>query len=453
MRVLMLGWEFPPYLTGGLGTACYGLTRALDQRKHHITFLLPRPVEQLDDEEHVQILAPPAPRKTTVSPWQPNPNPQPTAPVDWPQTTFYAAPSRIWSPYTQAPPDPWVFQPPATTPFSAPGQDPTAPALTHVPSYQADPSVEAHRYAEHAIELAEQLIENQGGGAFDLIHAHDWMTFPAAQAVAQRTGKPWVAHIHATEFDRAGGQPDPTITTLEQQGVQQADHVIAVSRFTRTVLVQRHHVPAERITVVYNGTPPEHDEEAPKLPTDRERPTVLFLGRLTPQKGPSYFLAAARRVLDKLPRTRFIMAGTGELAADLVQQVARLDLGRNVFFAGFLQGRDVDHAFQLADVYVMPSVSEPFGLAALEAARNDVPVILSKQAGVGEVVHGTLKADFWNVDAMAEKIIAVLTRPALANALKQRAHTEMGQLTWETAAARCEAVYQQLVQPTPLPSA
>jgi glycosyltransferase involved in cell wall biosynthesis len=310
--------------------------------------------------------------------------------------------------------------------------------------------VEAQRYALFALRLAAQQVRE---GGIDVVHAHDWMTFPAAMAVAAHTGRPFVAHVHSTEYDRSGERVDGRIADIERRACHAAMRVIAVSKYTRSVLVERYGVPESKIDVVYNGiedwgiedrddTPVAPDVEQTLPPRNGGYPTVLFLGRVTMQKGPEYFIQAAKRVLEKVPDTRFVVAGSGDQVHRVIDQAAREGIGHRVFFTGFLKGSDVDRAFRMADVYVMPSVSEPFGLAALEAIRADVPVIVSKQSGVAEVIEHALKVDFWDTHAIAEKIIAVLRRPPLASTLTSHADRELKKLTWGEAAARTLASYE-----------
>ena len=484
MRVLMLGWEFPPFISGGLGTACYGLTRALSKRGTEVTFVLPKAVG-VDYSAHVKLLSPQSPAAAegstapdAVASRFRNADPAATPagasgndpgvfdlddPVpygqsaDFAHVSFRAVPSMLSSPYPvggvpgaavasrggpAAGTGPIGFLNPSTS-----GGRPDTGAYAEVGpgasgppapggGYGSDIHRDALRYAGLCVALAE-------GEDFDVIHAHDWFTFPAGQAVAAATGKPLVVQVHSTEFDRSGEHIDRRVYNLERDGAHAAARVIAVSRRTRDVLVQRYGLPACRIEVVYNGI--ENGKVNPnlKLPeaikkTDK---VVLFLGRVTMQKGPEYFIEAARKVLDKMDGVKFVVAGTGDKITEMIELVARAGIGSRVVFTGFLHGRDVERVYRMADVYVMPSVSEPFGIAPLEAISHDVPVILSKQSGVSEVIEHALKVDFWDTDEMANKIIAVLRHPPLGATLREHAEVELRRLTWDGAAERCEAVY------------
>jgi len=305
--------------------------------------------------------------------------------------------------------------------------------------YAGDLLAEVGRYARSCRELVRQE-------SFDVIHAHDWMTYPAGLAIAAQSGKPLVVHLHSTEFDRSGEHVQQRVYDIERRGMHESSAVICVSRTTAGVAAERYDVPPEKIAVVYNGvgaTP--GGESAPR--TRRGQKTVLFLGRITMQKGPEYFLAAARKVLTLTEDVNFIVAGSGDRLRSTVHLAAEMGIGHKVLFAGFLRGDDVTRAFRMADLYVMPSVSEPFGIAALEAISQGVPVIISKSSGVSEVLRHALKVDFWDVDEMANKIAAVLRHAPLAGTLRVHALAEIRGMTWERAAGQCLAVYCQVCGP------
>ncbi|MEM6460151.1 MAG: glycosyltransferase [Planctomycetota bacterium] len=488
MRVFMLGWEFPPFISGGLGTACYGLTKALSRRQAGVTFVLPKVVDS-DYSSHVRLLSPQAPEASDEA-YDEHGQPTPAAvassyEIDAPakpgeaadafeNVSFRAVPSRMSSPYPGTPGSPGgvVAEPnesdpadpsrpigfinPAASPVPAANvvtpteispETPPRPQSTRPASsssgggggddYGGDLTVEAQRYAGLCVRLS-------GGEAFDVVHAHDWLTFPAGVAVAAATGKPLVVHVHSTEFDRAGDSADSRVVEIERAGCHAAARVIAVSRRTKTTLVERYGVPGDKVTVVYNGI-----ENGPANPNvvvppkiDKDDKIVLFLGRVTMQKGPEYFIGAAKRVVEKIDNVKFVVAGTGDRIQPMIEQVAAAGLGPKVVFTGFLRGDDVERVFKMADVYVMPSVSEPFGIAPLEAISHDVPVIMSKQSGVSEVIEHALKVDFWDTDEMANKIIAVLRHPPLGATLREQAEVELRKLTWDGAAAKCVEVYE-----------
>jgi glycosyltransferase involved in cell wall biosynthesis len=300
---------------------------------------------------------------------------------------------------------------------------------------------------ERVFKYAQRCTELVKTKTFDVIHAHDWVTFPAAVALSTSLQKPLVVHVHATEFDRSGEQVNPIVYEIERQAMERASAVIAVSHYTAGILAQSYAVPFDKIHVVHNGINPKPIEAKPHA--RRSEAIVLFLGRITSQKGPEYFVKAAELVLRKYDNVKFVMAGWGDLAQNIIEMVAARKLGSRIFFTGFLQGRQVELAYRMSDLYVMPSVSEPFGLSALEAVQQGLPVILSKTAGVGEVLcNGALKVDFWDVNKMAEQIIDVLSNPLLAQRLRTNATNEIRNLTWDAAAKKCLSVYNTVSRQT-----
>jgi glycosyltransferase involved in cell wall biosynthesis len=299
---------------------------------------------------------------------------------------------------------------------------------------------QVHRYATKVMEIA--TVED-----FDLIHAHDWMTYPAGIAVAKSSGKPFIVHVHSTEFDRSGEHVNQSIYDIERQGMHSADRVITVSNYTRNIIVGRYGVAPEKVEVVHNGV--EHDtcsdSGSPHALPEKTGKIVLFLGRITMQKGPEYFLAAAKKVLEKMDDVKFIMAGDGDMTHGMVEYAAYLGIGHKVLFTRFLRGADVDRAYQMADLYVMPSVSEPFGITPLEALKHNVPVLISKQSGIAEVLTHALKVDFWDIDQMANKIAAVLKFPLLRRTLRDDGHSEVYKFRWEDAAAKIMGIYEKIL--------
>ncbi|MEM6852998.1 MAG: glycosyltransferase [Planctomycetota bacterium] len=467
MRVFMLGWEFPPFISGGLGTACYGLTKALSAQHTGVTFVLPKTVDS-DYTSHVKLLSPQAPQAAAGdrAPDSVSSSFEIDAPVMpgeseevFEHVSFRAVPSKFSSPYAGGAsvaargessdrgisfinPQASIPQPPPLTPppvatEAEVDESPSEPVRTQdTPDYDGDLHAEARRYADLCVALA-------AGEDFDVIHAHDWLTFPAGIAVAQATGKPLVVHVHSTEYDRSGENGNSIVRDIEAQGCHAARRIIAVSRRTKAVLVERYDLQPDKIEVVYNGIengPANPDITIPpKIAKDDK--IVLFLGRVTMQKGPEYFIRAAKRVLEIMDNVKFVVAGTGDKIQELIEMAARAGIGHKVVFTGFLRGDDVERVFKMADVYVMPSVSEPFGIAPLEAISHDVPVIMSKQSGVSEVIEHALKVDFWDTDEMANKIIAVLRHPPLGATLREHADLEVRKLTWDGAAAKCLEVY------------
>ena len=425
MRVFMLGWEFPPHISGGLGTACYGLTKGLDAIGVDVCFVLPKAVP-VDAESHVTV------RSSSDLPTLPTES----APAVTQQAFDHVEIHQVDA----------VLQP-YGTPESyekALQQLKAMQAAEYLPQgsfdggpgpYDGDLMGQVQRYARLAVELAAEE-------AFDVVHAHDWMTFPAAIAVAAAARKPLVVHVHSTEFDRAGERVNTQIYEIERTGMHSANAVICVSHLTQNTVAGRYGVGPEKLSVVYNAVETVSDEAEHMRPIERNEKIVLFLGRLTMQKGPEYFLRAAKKVVEKFDKVRFVVAGSGDMIAQCVRDVAQLGLGHHVTFTGFLHGPDVARVFQMADLYVMPSVSEPFGIAPLEALSHNVPVIISRQSGVSEVLTHVLKVDFWDTDEMANKILAVLTHPPLQRALRQHGHIELRKLSWEDSARQVRAVYE-----------
>ncbi len=443
----MLGWEFPPFISGGLGTACYGLTKALSRNDVNITFVLPKSIGT-EYSSHVRLLSPQAPQaaagdrspQSVASTYQMQPG---TGPGEFTNVMFKAVPSRMVSPYQSAGGQLHQAQ--------GPGENRMSLGLTGGPhggagvDYHGDLIGEAMRFAGLCVDLARDQD-------IDVIHAHDWMTFPAGLAVARMTGKPLVVHVHSTEFDRSGDNVNQQVYDIERRGMHGAIRVIAVSHLTKSIVQHRYGVDADKIDVVYNGIDNGHPIGSPagRAPIKRSDKIVLFLGRITMQKGPEYFVGAAKRVLEKVSNVKFVMAGSGDKVRDVIEQAAAEGIGHRVLFTGFLRGGDVQRVFNMADVYVMPSVSEPFGIAPLEAIRHDVPVIISKTSGVAEVLTHALKVDFWDTDEIANKIIAVLKHPPLSSTLREQADIEVRRLTWDDAAGKCEHVYEQAVQLMPV---
>ncbi|MFW6133910.1 MAG: glycosyltransferase family 4 protein, partial [Planctomycetota bacterium] len=347
-------------------------------------------------------------------------------------------------------------QPPAPPEPPTPGAEPETPEpptqeAVEVPARQAKSFVQGagvnyagdlmgqiNRYARLAVELAR-------AEQFDVVHAHDWMTYPAGQAVAAASGKPLVIHVHSTEFDRAGEHINQLVYDIERTGMHAADRVVCVSHLTRRIVTSRYGVPDDKADVVYNAADLPTNRQPELNPIKRNEKIVLFLGRVTMQKGPEYFLRAAGKVVEKFQNVRFVMAGSGDMIRQCIREAADLKLGQYVTFTGFLRGADVDKVFQMADLYVMPSVSEPFGIAPLEALSHNVPVIISKQSGVSEVLDHALKVDFWDIDEMANKILAVLRHPPLQKTLRQHGRIEMKKLSWRDSAELLRETYRRAI--------
>jgi len=444
----MLGWEFPPFISGGLGTACYGLTKAMSGIGTDVMFVLPRSIAT-PVSTHIRLVSP-----------------KPGSRLELPSTefrldefehvTFRTVDASLGDPYERpvdrktksSGPADFVHGDPAN-PFAAEAQavnfahsfatrsggfDPNQPLKANA-HYTGDLFSEVQRYAALAAVIARD--EN-----FEIVHAHDWMTFPAGLAVAGIKGVPLVAHMHSTEFDRSGQHVDQRIYDIERRGVHGAKRVIAVSHLTKNIVTHRYGVAPAKVEVFYNAIETERNGCDPeKYNIHKDEKIVLFLGRMTMQKGPEYFLAAAKKVLEVMDNVKFVMAGSGDIIRRTIEMAAAMGIGHKVLFTGFLRGRDVEKIFEMADVYVMPSVSEPFGIAPLEAISHDVPVIISKQSGVSEVLSHALKVDFWDINEMANKIVAVLRHPPLANTLRQLGGFEVSRMSWSDSALACLSVY------------
>jgi glycosyltransferase involved in cell wall biosynthesis len=439
MKVFMLGWEFPPFISGGLGTACYGLTKAMSQIGTEVIFVLPRSVEG-SSSDHVRVLSPTEKTLQKVRTRQFHLS-------EFEHVRFHAVDTVISA-----------YQTPETYRQALAQRE--AGQAVHVidtetertvgspasgsfgdgagPNYGGNLMEEVNRYARIAAEIASEET-------FDVVHAHDWMTFPAGMAVSALTGKPLVVHVHSTEFDRSGEHVNQQIYDIERRGVHAASKVIAVSHLTRSILLGRYGAAPEKVEVVYNAIDANGQPKTPLPPAiRRSSKIVLFLGRITMQKGPEYFLAAARKVLDLEEDVVFVMAGSGDQVTRTIERAAEMGIGHKVLFTGFLRGDDVARVFKMADLYVMPSVSEPFGLAPLEALCHDTPVLISKQSGVAEVLQHVLKVDFWDINEMANKIVAVLRHPPLRAALREHGSFEVRRLSWKDAARRCEEIYRSI---------
>jgi glycosyltransferase involved in cell wall biosynthesis len=424
----MLGWEFPPFISGGLGTACHGLTNAMRQFDVQILFVLPKALDPQEAEKAGAAAA-----SCTASRRRPR------------RLDFRSVPSAVRDPYVRqaaARPGEDAHEPEpedAPRPAVRPREKLQIVGAGTIGGYDGELVERIHEYARRCVRLARQE-------SFDVVHAHDWITFPAGEAIARELGRPLIVHVHSTEFDRSGQWVNRSVFEIERRGVHAADTVICVSHRTKRIVMEQYGVPAEKIRVVHNGLEPNHGPETREPIAHRGR-TVLFLGRITMQKGPEYFLALAARLVQRLGNIRFIIAGWGDLGPRMVEQVAAMGLGHCVFFAGFLRGADVSRTFRAADVYVMPSVSEPFGLTALEAISLGVPTIVSKSSGVAEVLRrGALKADFWDLDRMTQLVTAVLERPRLAEALRRHGREEVSRLTWDDPARKCVEIYYHMVR-------
>ncbi|MCA9355501.1 glycosyltransferase family 4 protein [Candidatus Kaiserbacteria bacterium] len=403
MRVLTFGWEYPPAKNGGLGVACYGLTRELLQSGVEVIFVLPKTQTTrgdarflfADQERLLKV------RHTDVS----------------------------LKPYHQA-----------------------DDLINIIVGYEKDgtPIIrsrtiieEAHRFAHQASLIAKEE-------EFDVIHAHDWTSFLAGVAAKIASGKKLILHVHATSFDQAASNNvDPAIFKIEKECLAMADKVVTVSGYTKNIVVHKHGVPAEKVEVVYNGCDAhEPDRLPPVLSTLKQqgKKIVLYHGRISIQKGVDYFVRAARRVVDVDPNVVFVISGWGDMKAEIIELVGKMGLSENVLFAGALWEEDRDRMYQSADLVVMPSVSEPFGLVPLEALQQGTPSVISKQSGVSEVLTHALKVDFWDIEEMANQILSSLRYPVVRSQLVNEGKIQMRGISWRRAAEKIREIYQNLVQ-------
>ena len=434
MRVLMFGWEFPPHIAGGLGTACYGMTRGLARNDVEVIFVMPRASGD-EDERFVKVVnasdvearycdskiegADDIMRKISFIHIDSNMVPY-ISPEEF--ETYREGYERTGKKFWEREGDSWTQR------------------YTFSGKYGANLMEEVARYAVVAAEVARQLE-----GQFDVIHAHDWLTYFAGIAAKRVSGKPLVVHMHATSFDRSSSDNiDTRVYAIERAGMAAADRVIAVSNLTRNIVIEKYNIPAEKVVTVHNAVRfAEKENELPERGVDDK--IITFLGRITFQKGPDYFVEAAAKVLKRVPNVRFVMAGSGDMMNHVIRRVARLGIADRFHFTGFLKGDDVHKMFQLSDVYIMPSVSEPFGISPLEAMRANVPSIISNQSGVAEVLDYAVKVDYWDVDAMADAIYGFVKYPALAKMFAEKGLEEVTGLKWNNAAAKIKTVYEDAI--------
>ena len=397
----MFGWEFPPYNSGGLGVACLGLTRAMAQRGMEIAFVMPKKLD-------------------VKSPW---------ARMVFADSSGLAITTRMVDS---------TLTPYLTSTSYIRGRKPEG-------IYGHDLMAEVLRYAALGASIAQEE-------EFDIIYAHDWLSFGAGMEAKRVTGKPLIVHVHATEFDRCGGASgiNQEVFKIEKAGMIDADTVIAVSQLTKNIIVNHYGIPESKVRVVHNGidesTAPTGGDTLPKLRHLKASgySLVLFLGRITLQKGPDYFIRAAKRVLEHNPKVMFILSGSGDMERSVMEMAASLGISSNMLFTGFLQGAERYDVYAAADLFVMPSVSEPFGITPLEAMRLGTPTLISKQSGVSEVVRHALKADFWDVDEMANMILSVVGHPDLRQTLSMHAIDEAQALTWDKAAQKLDHIVHEL---------
>ncbi len=377
MNALMFGWEFPPHILGGLGTASYGLTRGMAQQEDmHITFILPKPWGD-EDQSFLRIIG----------------------------ANSVDVPGRGCIEFSGRYPDNLVE--------------------------------EISNYDEVASVLARQLD-------FDIIHSHDWLTYPAGVTAKRLSGKPLVIHVHATDFDRSRGNVNPIVYSIERRGMDEADHIMCVSNLTRQTVIEKYGQDPNKVSTVHNAVEPlAHPEEFVKHP--RKDKLVTFLGRITMQKGPEYFVEAAARVLEKTDGVRFVMAGSGDMMNQMIDLVAKRGIADKFHFPGFMRGRQVQEILADSDVYIMPSVSEPFGISPLEAMQVGCPSIISHQSGCAEILNHAIKTDYWDIDAMADAIYAIVKYPAMYKSLSELGREEVNNIRWYDAGLKVRKIYDKVI--------
>lgn len=426
MKVLMFGWEFPPHITGGLGTACYGLTKGLVKKGVEVIFVVPK---AYGDEDQGAV------RLVNAS----------DIVVDFKDEVYQEYWKRVIYLEIGSNLIPYV----GPEEFSRLTSQSDLESTSWKKDILQQKFVFSGKYGKNLLdEVSRYALIGSAIAAtnnYDVIHAHDWLTYPAGIAAKSVSGKPLVVHMHATEFDRSGENINKDVYDIERKGMEIADMVITVSNLTRNIVIEKYGIAPEKVITVHNAVEPIEKCDLGYVKKTVKEKIVTFLGRITFQKGPEYFVEAAKKVLEKDNNVRFVMAGKGDMLNKMIRRAAQLRISRNFHFTGFLEGDDVDKMFVLSDVYVMPSVSEPFGISPLEAMRSNVPVVISKQSGVSEVLHYALKVDFWDIDALADAIYGLMHYPALSNMFIHHGKNEVENLKWENAAENVLQAYQKLV--------
>ena len=413
----MFGWEFPPHILGGLGTASYGLTKGMyDNGDMDITFVIPKP---WGDEERsfARIVG------------------ANCVPVAWRDVSYDYVQSRIGNVM-----DPQLY-------FDL--RDHIYADFNYMGTNDLGCIEFSGRYPDNLLEEINNYSIMAGVIArtvdFDVIHSHDWLTYPAGIHAKQVTGKPLVIHVHATDFDRSRGNVNPTVFAIEKDGMNNADHIITVSNLTRQTVIEKYGINPDKVTTVHNAVEPLSEEiRSIKMQKGKDK-VVTFLGRITMQKGPEYFVEAASRVLAKTHNVRFVMAGSGDMMEKMIRLAADRDIADRFHFTGFLKGRQVYEMLAASDVYIMPSVSEPFGISPLEAMLMGVPSIISKQSGCAEILENVIKVDYWDINALADSIYAIIKYPALYNHLRDKGLAEIDTIQWKKAGAKVIDIYHKVI--------
>ena len=430
MRVLMFGWEFPPHIAGGLGTACYGIVKGLAHNGVQTMFVMPSASGDEDRSAADIINASEIPVEVSS-----------TMNVDdFLDKVQFVHIGTNMVPYL----DPAEFHSLVEEDRKRQVRD---FSIHYGQTYKF-----SGKYGSNLMEVVARYAMVGGTiamthkGDFDVIHAHDWLTYMAGIAAKRLSGKPLVVHVHATSFDRSSDNNiDTRVYDIEKRGMEAADRVITVSDLTRNIVITKYGIDPSKVVTVHNAVDFSGRSEIQVERGVKEK-VVTFLGRITFQKGPEYFIEAAAKVLKKCNNVRFVMAGSGDMMNRSIRQVARLGISDRFHFTGFLRGAEVQKMFALSDVYVMPSVSEPFGISPLEAMRSGVPSVISRQSGAAEVLKYAFKVDFWDVDAMADEIYALLQYPALADFASKYGYDEVNTLKWNNAAAKIKSVYESVIK-------
>ena len=428
MRVLMFGWEFPPHISGGLGTASYGLTKGMATLEDlEVIFVVPKAWGD-EDQSIVRLIG------------------ANKVPVAFKQIHYKGSRKTIEKievssrivPYTD-PEDFWKVIKSEISSYNMYVQTNSKGRIDFSGTYDESLMEEILKYAVVASVIAD---ENE----FDIIHAHDWLAYPAGIAAMEVSGKPLVIHVHATDFDRSGGNVNPDVYKIEKDGMDAASKIITVSNLTRDIVINKYHIDPSKVETVYNAVEPVDVIEGAFVEKGFDEKVVTYLGRITLQKGPEYFIEAANKVLKVMPNVRFVMAGSGDMMERMIRRAAALKITDRFHFTGFLKGRDVFSMLKMSDVYIMPSVSEPFGISPLEAMQSNVPVIISKQSGVAEILTHAVKTDFWDIDAMADAIYGILNYPALAKMFIKKGKEEVIRLKWDNSARHVKDIYERVIR-------
>lgn len=417
MKALMFGWEFPPHILGGLGTASYGLTKGMwECGDMDITFVIPKPFG--DEERHFANI---------IGASQ--------TPFAWRDVSREYVENRIGKVM-----DPDLY-------FRL--RDHIYADFNYMRTNDLGCIEFSGRYPDNLLEEINNYSIVAGVIArtipCDVIHSHDWLTYPAGIHAKQVTGKPLVIHVHATDYDRSRGNVNPTVFAIERDGMNQADHIITVSNLTRQTVIEKYGIDPAKVTTVHNAVTPLSEEY---LNVQVEKPKdkiVTFLGRITMQKGPEYFVETAAKVLKNNHNVRFVMAGSGDMMDKMINLAAERGIADRFHFPGFQKGKQVYEMLKASDVYVMPSVSEPFGISPLEAMQMGVPSIISKQSGCAEILNNVIKTDYWDVDAMADAIYSIVTYPAMHRQLSEDGLAEVNQITWDKAGRKVIDIYNKVL--------